>query len=80
MTANKTLVSLAFLLAVQLSVFSAAASAQGIAPLRLSLAEAETQAIAASHRLAEAQARAAAAEATVELRDAADRPIVGSSA
>jgi outer membrane protein TolC len=80
MTAHKTLVSLAFLLAVRLSVFSAAASAQGIAPLRLSLAEAETRAIAASHRLAEAQARAGAAEANAALTDAADRPVVRSSA
>ena len=77
MTAHKTLVSVAFLVAVGLSVFSAATSAQGVAPLRLSLAEAEMRAVAASHRLAEARALAAAAEATVDIRDAADRPIVG---
>jgi outer membrane protein TolC len=80
MTAHKTLVSVAFLLVVRLSVFTGAASAQGIAPLRLSLEEAEMRALATSHRLAEAQALASAAEATVEIRDAADRPIVGAGA
>jgi outer membrane protein TolC len=45
--------------------------------LRLSLAEAQDRAIAASHRLAEARARAGTAEAAVAVREAADRPIVG---
>ena len=45
--------------------------------LRLSLAEAQDRAVAASHRLAEARARAATAEAAVAVRQAADRPIVG---
>lgn len=45
--------------------------------LRLSLAEAQDRAVAASHRLAEARARAATAEAGVAVREAADRPIVG---
>lgn len=45
--------------------------------LRLSLAEAQDRAVAASHRLAEARARAGTAEAAVAARDAADRPIVG---
>jgi outer membrane protein TolC len=80
MTSHKTLVNVAFVLAVWLWAFGAPAAAQGIAPLRLSLQEAEMRAVAASHRLAEAQARAAAAEATVELRDADDRPIIRSGA
>ena len=45
--------------------------------LRLSLAEAQSRAVAASHRLAEARARGATAEAAVAVREAADRPIVG---
>jgi outer membrane protein TolC len=80
MTAHKTLVSVVFVLALWLGAYDAPASAQGIAPLRLSLQEAEMRAIAASHRLAEVQARAAAAEASVDVTDAADRPIIGSSA
>ena len=43
----------------------------------LSLEEAQDRAVAASHRLAEARARAAPAEAAVAVREAADRPIVG---
>jgi outer membrane protein TolC len=50
------------------------AAAQG---LRLSLTDAQDRAVAASHRLAEARARAATAEAAVAVREAADRPIVG---
>ena len=45
--------------------------------LRLSLAEAQDRAVAASHRLAEARARAGTAEAEVAVRQAADRPLVG---
>jgi outer membrane protein TolC len=56
---------------------SAAALAQQPAPLRLSLEEVRMRAIAASHRLAEARARAAAVEATVQQEEAADRPIAG---
>jgi outer membrane protein TolC len=48
--------------------------------LRLSLAEAQDRAVAASHRLAEVRARAATAAATVAVREAADRPIVGAGA
>jgi outer membrane protein TolC len=51
------------------------ASAQDAAPLRLSLDDARMRAVAASHRLAEARARAAAADEAVAVRDAADRPI-----
>ena len=45
--------------------------------LRVTLAEAQQRAIAASHRLAEARARAATADATVGVRAAADEPIIG---
>jgi outer membrane protein len=44
---------------------------------RLTLAEAQARAVQASHRLAEARARAAAAESAMEVRAAADRPLVG---
>jgi outer membrane protein TolC len=53
--------------------------ASGVAaqtPLRLSLEEAQARAQKASHRLAELQARENAANATVEVRAAADRPSV----
>ena len=49
-------------------------------PLRLTLDEALTRAIAASHRLGEARARQAAAEATVVVRSKADRPSATASA
>ncbi len=52
------------------------ASAQEAAPLRLSLDEARLRAVTASHRLAEARARAAAADEAVAVRGAADRPVV----
>jgi outer membrane protein TolC len=42
----------------------------------LTLEEAQAQAVATSHRLAEARARATVAEATVDLRASADRPLV----
>ena len=58
---------------------TAATHAQQPGPLRLSLEEARTRAQAASHRLAEARARAAMAEGTVAIREAADRPIVAAS-
>jgi outer membrane protein TolC len=45
--------------------------------LRLSLTDAQDRAVAASHRLAEARARAATAESAVAVREAADRPMVG---
>lgn len=54
-----------------------AAAAQEAAPLRLSLEEAQSRAVAASHRLAEGRARAATADAVIAVREAADRPIVG---
>ena len=52
------------------------AAAQDTPSLRLSLEDAQTRAIAASHRLAEAQARATSAEGAIAVREAADRPIV----
>lgn len=52
-------------------------AAQEAPTVRLSLSEAQDRALAASHRLAEARARADTAEATVAVRQAADRPIVG---
>jgi outer membrane protein TolC len=54
-----------------------AAAAQEAPVLRVSLTEAQDRAVGASHRLAEARARAATAEAAVAVREAADRPIVG---
>ena len=60
----------AFLLA------AGAAAAQDLGALRISLEEAQSRAVAASHRLAEARARAAIADATVGVRQVADRPIV----
>jgi outer membrane protein TolC len=48
--------------------------------IRLSLEEATRRAVEASHRLAEARARADAAEATVGVRRLADHPVVGLTA
>jgi outer membrane protein TolC len=56
---------------------AAAAAAQEPAVLRISLVEAQDRALAASHRLAEARARAATADATVTVLDVSDRPLVG---
>ena len=50
--------------------------AQELAALRISLEDAQSRAVGASHRLAEARARAATADATIAVRQAADRPIV----
>ena len=60
-----------------LLILSGAAAAQEAAPLRLSIEEAQSLAMTASHRLAEARARAATADAGVLVRQAADRPVVG---
>jgi outer membrane protein TolC len=51
------------------------ATAQEVA-LRISLQEAQSRAVAVSHRLAEARARAATAEGAIAVREAAGRPIV----
>ena len=60
-----------------LLLLSGAAAGQEPAALRISLEEAQGRAVAASHRLAEARARAATADAAVAVREAADRPLVG---
>jgi outer membrane protein TolC len=52
------------------------AAAQDLPVLRVSLEDAQRRAVEASHRLAEARAREAAAQGAVAARDAADRPIV----
>ena len=49
-------------------------------PVRLTLEDAQQRAVAASHRLAEARSREAAAAAIADSRAAADRPIVAASA
>ena len=64
----------AFLLA------AGAATAQDLGALRVTLEEAQSRAVAASHRLAEARARAATADAAVAVRQAADRPNVALAA
>jgi outer membrane protein TolC len=64
------------LLVIRLCVLASDAAAQDRMPLRVSLDDARMRAVAASHRLAEARARAAAADEAVAVRDAADRPIV----
>ena len=56
------------------------ARAQESVSLRLSLEDAITRAIDTSHRLEEARARAAAADGVIAVNDAADRPIVSTSA
>ncbi|MSO83360.1 MAG: TolC family protein [Acidobacteria bacterium] len=57
-------------------ILSGTAAAQEAAPLRLLLEEAQSRAVAVSHRLAEGRARAATADAVIAVREAADRPIV----
>lgn len=66
----------ALVLAVMLWAPAGVAAAQDAAPLRLPLEDARMRAVAASHRLAEARARAAAADEAAAVRDAADRPVV----
>lgn len=63
-----------------LFLFLTATAAAQEAPLRITLGEAQMRAIAASHRLAEARAREASAQDTVEIRRAAERPVVAVSA
>jgi len=67
------------LLAVVLAVPGGAA-AQEPPTSRLSLDEAQSRAVEASHRLAEARAREAAAQAVVASRAAADLPILSAAA
>lgn len=56
--------------------FGVNASAQDTPSLRISLDEAQTRAVAASHRLAEARGREAAAQGAIAIRQAADKPVV----
>ena len=56
------------------------AAQQADAAQRIALAEAQVRAEQASHRLAEARAREAAAQAVVDIRAAADRPLVAAQA
>ena len=55
-------------------------AAQGPPPLALTIEEAQARAIDASNRLAEAQARGAAAEAAVLIREASGRPQIAALA
>lgn len=67
------------IVAIILLFMAATASAQE-ASLRITLEEAQLRATAASHRLAEARARQAAAQGAVTIRSLAERPMVGVSA
>ena len=55
-------------------------AAQGPPTLRLSIEDALSKAVEASHRLAEARAREMAAQAGVAIREAAERPLITASA
>ena len=70
---------LVVLLAIVLAVPGDAA-AQEVPALRLTLEDAQSRAVEASHRLAETRAREAAARAIAASRAAADRPIVSAAA
>lgn len=69
-----------FMIALAFAAKGAAQQAPADAPLRLALEEAQLRAEQASHRLAEARAREAAAQAAVDVRVAADQPIVSALA
>ena len=56
------------------------AAAQDAPVVRLTVDEAQTRALAASHRLAEARAREAAAKASIDVRRSADMPTVSAVA
>jgi outer membrane protein TolC len=58
----------------------APAAAQTVPVMRLTLEDAQSRAREASHRLAEARARESVAQATVAVRDTADRPTVAALA
>jgi len=59
---------------------ASSAAAQDVPVLRLTLDEAQMRAREASHRLAEARARESVAQATVTVREAADRPVIAAIA
>ena len=73
MTSPRIVVALVLLLGTTVS-------AQDGPSIRLSLEDATTRAVAASHRLAEARARAGVADAAAEVRRLADHPVVGATA
>jgi outer membrane protein TolC len=75
---HDSIVSIAAVLALGFAVPDA--HAQTTAAIPLSLSDAVTRAFEASHRLAEARARRTGAEATVRLRQAAERPTAAASA
>lgn len=66
--------------AMVLAAPGAPASAQGAAPIRLTLEEAVARGFAASHRLAEVMARGRGARAAADAAAAADRPTVTATA
>ncbi len=65
-----------YLLCGVLLLLPGVTAAQELATLRVSLEDAQSRAVAASHRLAEARARAATADAAIAVRQTADRPVV----
>ena len=70
-----------FTIAMAFAVAGAAQQGgQSDAAVRIALEEAQARAEQASHRLAEARAREAAAQAVVDIRAAADRPLVAAQA
>ncbi len=77
---NLRCVRLAMLAAAGWLVMVAPVRAQEQPVLTLTLAEARARALDASHRLAEVRARAAAAGAVVDAREAAERPILAAQA
>src|SRR5262249_17972407 len=74
-TFARTIGALAIVLISQQASF-----AQDTGTLQLTLEEAQARAIDTSHRLAEGRARETAAQAVVDSRQAADRPIVSVAA
>ena len=70
-----------FMIAISVAAESLAQQpGQSVAATPIALEEAQARAEQASHRLAEARARQAAAQATVDVRAASDRPLVSASA
>jgi outer membrane protein TolC len=65
-----------FVVIAACSMLLGSTPARGQAPTALTLDEAITRGIEASHRLAKVEARRAASAALVEAREAADRPLV----
>jgi outer membrane protein len=72
--------SIIFMIAVFAAAPRAQQAGQSVPAMPIALEEAQARAEQASHRLAEARAREAAAQGTVDVRAAADRPLVSASA